>query len=104
MSETVRVVVDAMGGDNAPGEIVKGAVQAVQAEKDIKVFLVGRQDAVNAELAKYTYDKEKIEVVHAEEVIEMAEPPPVHTPALPSASFTPMSLTQFLSQEKLPPT
>ena len=75
MSETLRVVVDAMGGDNAPGEIVKGAVQAVQAEKDIKVFLVGRQDAVNAELAKYTYDKEKIEVVHAEEVIEMAEPP-----------------------------
>jgi len=75
MSETVRVVVDAMGGDNAPGEIVKGAEQAVQAEKDIKVFLVGRQDAVNAELAKYTYDKEKIEVVHAEEVIEMAEPP-----------------------------
>lgn len=75
MSETVRVVVDAMGGDNAPEEIVKGAVQAVQAEKDIKVFLVGRQDAVNAELAKYTYDKEKIEVVHAEEVIEMAEPP-----------------------------
>ena len=75
MSETVRVVGDAMGGDNAPGEIVKGAVEAVQAEKDIKVFLVGRQDAVNAELAKYTYDKEKIEVVHAEEVIEMAEPP-----------------------------
>lgn len=75
MSETVRVVVDAMGGDNAPGEIVKGAVEAVQAEKDINVFLVGRQDAVNAELAKYTYDKEKIEVVHAEEVIEMAEPP-----------------------------
>lgn len=75
MSEIVRVAVDAMGGDNAPGEIVKGAVQAVQAEKDIKVFLVGRQDAVNAELAKYTYDKEKIEVVHAEEVIEMAEPP-----------------------------
>ena len=75
MSETVRVAVDAMGGDNAPGEIVKGAVQAVQAEKDIKVFLVGRQDAVNAELAKYTYDKEKIEVVNAEEVIEMAEPP-----------------------------
>ena len=71
MSETVRVVVDAMGGDNAPGEIVKGAVQAVQAEKDIKVFLVGRQDAVNAELAKYTYDKEKIEVVMTREKDEM---------------------------------
>ena len=71
MSETVRVAVDAMGGDNAPGEIVKGAVQAVQAEKDIKVFLVGRQDAVNAELAKYTYDKEKIEVVMTREKDEM---------------------------------
>ena len=71
MSETVRVVVDAMGGDNAPGEIVKGAVEAVQAENDIKVFLVGRQDAVNAELAKYTYDKEKIEVVMTREKDEM---------------------------------
>ena len=71
----MKILVDAMGGDNAPGEIVKGAVEAVQAENDIKVFLVGRQDAVNAELEKYTYDKEKIEVVHAEEVIEMAEPP-----------------------------
>lgn len=75
MSETVRVVVDAMGGDNAPGEIVKGAVEAVNLKKEIKVFLVGQQDAVNAELGKYTYAKEQIEVVHAEEVIEMAEPP-----------------------------
>ena len=33
MSETVRVVVDAMGGDNAPGEIVKGAVEAVNLKK-----------------------------------------------------------------------
>ena len=46
MSETVRVVVDAMGGDNAPGEIVKGAVQAVQAEKDIKVFQVGQPGCI----------------------------------------------------------
>lgn len=75
MSETVRVAVDAMGGDNAPGEIVKGAVEAVQAEKAIEVYLVGKEAEVNAELAKYTYDKDRIKTVHAEEVIEMAEPP-----------------------------
>lgn len=75
MSETVRVVVDAMGGDNAPGEIVRGAVDAVNSRGDIKVFLVGQEPVVRAELEKYTYPKEQVEVVHAEEVIETAEPP-----------------------------
>ena len=40
MSELINVAVDAMGGDNAPAEVVKGAVEAVQASKKIKVFLV----------------------------------------------------------------
>lgn len=75
MAETVRVVVDAMGGDNAPGEIVKGAVEAVNLDPAIHVILTGRQEAVQAELAKYTYPKEQIEVVHCDEVIETAEPP-----------------------------
>ncbi len=75
MAEFVNVAVDAMGGDNAPAEIVKGAVEAVNADKRVKVFLVGRQDVVNEQLANYTYDKDQIEVIHAEEVIETAEPP-----------------------------
>lgn len=75
MAEYVKVAVDAMGGDNAPGEIVKGAVEAVQAEKKIRVFLVGKQDQVEAELAKYEYPKHQVEVVNATEVIAMAEPP-----------------------------
>ena len=75
MAELVRVAVDAMGGDNAPGEIVKGCIDAVNEEKNVKVFLVGREAVVNAELAKYTYDKDRVCVVNAEEVIEMAEPP-----------------------------
>lgn len=75
MSEVIKVAVDAMGGDNAPGEIVKGTVEAVQTRKDIKVFLVGQEDVVNQELEKYTYNKDQIEVVHAEDVIETAEPP-----------------------------
>ena len=77
MQEITKVALDAMGGDNAPGEIVKGAVNAVASRKDIKVFLVGQETIVKAELAKYSYKAEQIEVVHAPEVIEMAEPPVV---------------------------
>ena len=71
----VNVAVDAMGGDNAPVEIVKGAVEAVNASKSVKVFLVGREDVIKTELAKYTYDESQMEVVHAEDVIETGEPP-----------------------------
>jgi len=77
MAEMVNVAVDAMGGDNAPLEIVKGAIEAVNVDKRIKVFLVGRQDDVNAELSKYTYDPAQVEVINATEVIETAEPPVV---------------------------
>ena len=75
MQELVKVAVDAMGGDHAPLEIVKGAVEAVNSRDDIKVFLVGQEEAVRAELQKYQYDASRIEVVNATEVIEMAEPP-----------------------------
>ena len=75
MQEITKVALDAMGGDNAPVEIVKGAVDAVSSRKDIKVFLVGQEDVVKEELAKYSYPADQIEVVHAPEVIEMAEPP-----------------------------
>lgn len=75
MSEYVRVAVDAMGGDNAPQEIVKGAVEAVNESSKVKVYLVGMKDAVERELSAYTYPKEQIEVDHASEIIEMAEAP-----------------------------
>ena len=75
MDNSKVVAVDAMGGDNAPVEIVKGCVDAVNEREDIKVLLVGGEDVVRAELAKYTYPSERIEVVPATEVIETAEPP-----------------------------
>lgn len=75
MQEMTKVVVDAMGGDYAPIEPVKAAVDAVNGADNIKVVLVGQKDVVEAELKKYTYPAEQIEVVHAEEVIETAEPP-----------------------------
>ena len=75
MQEMVRVAVDAMGGDNAPDEIVKGVVEAVGLRDDIKVFLVGKEELVKEKLKAYSYREDQIEVVNAAEVIEMAEPP-----------------------------
>ena len=75
MSEYVKVAVDAMGGDNAPKEIVKGAVEAVNESGKVKVYLVGMQDVLEKELSGYTYQKEQMEIVPASEIIETAEPP-----------------------------
>lgn len=75
MADWVKVAVDAMGGDNAPGEIIKGAVEAVQAEKKIKVYLVGKQEVIEKELSAYQYPADQVEIVNATEVIETAEPP-----------------------------
>ena len=76
MAETVRVVVDAMGGDNAPAEPVKAAVEAVSERQDIEVLLTGRQEVIEQELSKFqNYPKERIRIVNATEVIETAESP-----------------------------
>ena len=75
MSETVRIAMDAMGGDNAPGEIIAGVIDALKEADDVIVYLVGKEDVIASELSKYSYDEKRIEVVHASEVIEMAEPP-----------------------------
>ena len=75
MAEFVNVAVDAMGGDNAPSEIVKGAVEAVRESSHVKVFLTGQEEAIRRELSNYTYNEKQVEVVNATEVIETAEPP-----------------------------
>ncbi len=75
MSEMTVVALDAMGGDHAPGEIVKGAVEAVKKRQDIRVLLTGREDALRRALSGYEYPGRRLEIVGAAEVIEMAEPP-----------------------------
>ena len=68
------IALDAMGGDNAPGEIVLGAVQAAR-EESLTVALVGPRDALEAELAKHGSRPERVTIVHAPEVIDMEEAP-----------------------------
>ena len=75
MQVKVNVAVDAMGGDNAPGEIVKGAVSAVNSREDIAVHLLGKQSAIEEELCKYDYPADRIHVINADEIIQTSEPP-----------------------------
>ncbi len=75
MQNMITIAVDAMGGDNAPGEIIKGAVLAVQERKDIKVVLTGDEDIIRKELGSYDYDKERLQIVHAPEIITNCEAP-----------------------------
>ncbi|MDE7051430.1 MAG: hypothetical protein K2O92_00765 [Lachnospiraceae bacterium] len=69
MGSVIKVVVDAMGGDNAPEAPVKGAVEALGEISNLSIVLAGRTDDINRELGKYTYDKERISIVKADDVI-----------------------------------
>lgn len=72
----MRIAIDAMGGDFAPREIVKGAVEAARGLSGIeRLFLVGDETAIRAELALYGDIPDCIEIRHASEVIEMGESP-----------------------------
>ena len=77
----IRIALDAMGGDNAPGEIVRGGVEAAIGLEDVKVLLVGVKEQIDAELAKYPKEvaaatkKGTLEVIHAPDVAEMDESP-----------------------------
>ncbi|MBQ9512128.1 MAG: phosphate acyltransferase PlsX [Lachnospiraceae bacterium] len=75
MGEMTNVALDAMGGDNAPVEIVKGAVMALNASDAVAVTLVGDEKQIKDCLKDATYDASRLFVVHATEVIGMAEPP-----------------------------
>ena len=66
------IAVDAMGGDNAPGEVVKGAVKAVNETPNLEVILVGDKAVIEKELAACTKQKQpKIQIMHTDEFIAM---------------------------------
>ena len=75
MSRQIRVAVDAMGGDNAPGVIVKGVVDALKEKEELSVILVGRREEIEKALKPYQYPKSRLQIKDAREVIDMAESP-----------------------------
>jgi len=70
----VKIAVDAMGGDYAPGEIVKGAIETVQA-KEIEIMLVGQKEIVQQELEKHDFNGSAVSILSARERISMDEDP-----------------------------
>lgn len=75
MADLIHIALDAMGGDNAPSEIVKGAIDALALTDKIKVTLLGDEETVKAELTKYSYPEDRVAIRHTTEIIEMSEKP-----------------------------
>ncbi len=81
MAEYTKVALDAMGGDNAPACNVTGAIRAIRDNDRLMVYLVGREAEIKAALEDgsinegIAYDKSRLVVVDAPDIIENAEPP-----------------------------
>lgn len=73
----VNVALDAMGGDNAPLEVVKGALDALKLNDSIKIYLLGDEVKIKECMDSVAplFSSDRLEIVHCSEVIEMAEPP-----------------------------
>ena len=65
----MKIVIDAYGGDNAPQEIVKGALQALKEKEGFSVVLVGKREEIEALLTSETYDADRVGIVDARDVI-----------------------------------
>ena len=73
--ELTKIVIDAMGGDDAPKATVEGAIWALKENQDIYLYLVGDRVQINDILKDKSYDKDRLEVVHTDEVISNEESP-----------------------------
>ena len=70
-----KIVIDAMGGDFAPQQQVQGAIDALNADKNLYLILVGDEAQITRELSGKKYDESRLEIVHTTEVISMEEIP-----------------------------
>ena len=73
----MKIVVDAFGGDYAPFEIVAGAVKALQANEKLNLVLVGDKDKITEILQSLVFVSDRLEIVHAPDVITMEDVPTV---------------------------
>lgn len=71
----MKIVIDGMGGDNAPQAVVEGLVEAIKEFEDIEIYITGPKEMIQKELDKYTYDKSRVNIVHTSEVITPNEHP-----------------------------
>lgn len=81
-----KIAVEAMGGDNAPKEIVNGAIMAMKEDPDIEIVFVGDEKAIKEELKAAKYEQE-IEIIHTDQVIGMTDSPKKALLEKPQASI-----------------
>ncbi|NLJ98590.1 MAG: phosphate acyltransferase PlsX [Tissierellia bacterium] len=72
----MKIIVDGMGGDKGPEEVVKGCIEAVN-ELDVNIIIVGKKDIIEGELIKYKFSKDTIDIIDASEVISNDEEPTI---------------------------
>lgn len=71
----IKILLDAMGGDNSTSVTVRGACLALAADKEIGLILTGRKAEIESELSKYKYDPARLEIVDCPDVIDMNDIP-----------------------------
>lgn len=72
----MKIIIDAMGGDKGPIEVVKGSLDAVK-EYGINVILVGKEDIIEKELSKYSYPQDKVKILNAEDIVTNEDDPAI---------------------------
>src|SRR5260370_15421075 len=93
------IALHAMGGDSAPGPIVAGAVQAVAADPELRVILVGERTQIEASLAQFGGTSDRLEIFHCTQVITMEETPVVALRKKPDNSIS--RCWQLLAEHKV---
>lgn len=71
----IKVAIDTMGGDLSPDANVDGALAALEKISDLEIYLVGDETAINQKLQNKKYDKERVKIVHAPDVIDCHDKP-----------------------------
>ena len=83
----MKILIDAMGGDNAPDAIVNGSVDALKIQEGLELSLIGDGDQINKILESRNFKSPRLEVIHAKEVITNEDTP---TKAIKSKKFSSM--------------
>ena len=72
---TIRIAIDAMGGDYGPSVTVPAAIKSLEQIPELSLILVGDKTILNKRLARASYDQDRLSVFHASEVVGMDESP-----------------------------
>lgn len=83
----MKILIDAFGGDNAPIEIIAGTIEAIKERDGFIAVLVGKKEEIEKELLNYNYDKSRIEILNANDVITCEEEPTVAVRRKPDSSI-----------------